>query len=447
MSKKLSDSKLYVKIAERYMGDEKMSSTWKDEAKRALENLGGEASLKEIYEEVEKTTTRKITRTYQASIREALEKNSSDSQAFNGKEDIFYSKGIGSGIWGLRNNHIVLKSELIKYNKYSREEIHDIFSPDTKFTAQAGTWGLQGIIKVPGTQHDYIFFVTYGKKQSGHEFDENISEDGILTWQSQPSQTLNESRIIDFINHDYLKNNIYLFLRTSDKEDYTYMGLLAYVDHDNQREKPVYFKWQILDWDENKANIIPKDKKAKEYEIDEFDTKKFNLRLKEYEAEYEADGRKGKNTKEFYSNKNINFEGEIKKNTDLGNKGEDIVVEYEKSRLIAAGRKELADKVFPTREIAGNAERFDVLSYDKEGNEKYIEVKTTKGGLNNIFHISENEVEFSEKYQDKYYLYRVYNFNIKTMSADLKIIKGAINREKLHATNYICRIGENNKNL
>lgn len=158
MSKKLSDSKLYVKIAERYMGDEKMSSTWKDEAKRALENLGGEASLKEIYEEVEKTTTRKITRTYQASIREALERNSSDSQAFNGKEDIFYSKGIGSGIWGLRNNHIVLKSELIKYNKYSREEIHDIFSPDTKFTAQAGTWGLQGIIKVQGTQHDYIFF-------------------------------------------------------------------------------------------------------------------------------------------------------------------------------------------------------------------------------------------------------------------------------------------------
>ena len=105
------------------------------------------------------------------------------------------------------------------------------------------------------------------------------------------------------------------------------------------------------------------------------------------------------------------------------------------------GREDLADKVFATREIAGNAERFDVLSYDKDGNEKYIEVKTTKGGLNNIFHISENEVEFFEQYKDKYYLYRVYNFNIKTMSADLKIIKGAIIREKLQATNYTCRIG------
>lgn len=151
--------------------------------------------------------------------------------------------------------------ELVRYEKYSRKDIHDVFSPDTNFTPQTGSWGLHGIIRVPGTQHDYIFLVTYGKKQSGHEFDENIDENGILTWQSQPSQTLNESRIIDFINHDYLKNNIYLFLRTSDKEDYTYMGLLAYVDHDNQREKPVYFKWQILDWNEDNSNRLINDKK------------------------------------------------------------------------------------------------------------------------------------------------------------------------------------------
>ena len=72
---------------------------------------------------------------------------------------------------------------------------------------------------------------------------------------------MRESRIIDFINHDYLKNNIYLFLRTSDKENYTYMGLLAYVDHDNQREKPVYFKWQILDWNDDNSNRIINDKK------------------------------------------------------------------------------------------------------------------------------------------------------------------------------------------
>lgn len=332
---------------------------------------------------------------------------------------------------------------LIRNKKYSRRDIHDIFSPDTNFIPQTGSWGLHGIIRVPGTQHDYIFLVTYGKKESSHKFDENIDENGILTWQSQPSQTLKDSRIIDFINHDYLKNNIYLFLRTSDKEDYTYMGLLAYVDHDNQREKPVYFKWQILDWDGDQINTLINNKNEITYSIKEFDTKEFTLELKEDETEYEYNSkeRRGKSTEEFYNNKKINFEGEVKKNTELGKKGEDIVVEYEKTRLIMEGREDLADKVFATREIAGNAERFDVLSYDKNGNEKYIEVKTTKGDLNNIFHISENEVEFSEQYKDKYYLYRVYNFNVKTMSADLKIIKGAINREKLQATNYICRIG------
>ena len=39
------------------------------------------------------------------------------------------------------------------------------------------------------------------------------------------------------------------------------------------------------------------------------------------------------------------------------------------------GREDLADKVFATREIAGNAERFDVLSYDKDGNEKIYRSK------------------------------------------------------------------------
>ena len=46
---------------------------------------------------------------------------------------------------------------LIRYEKYSRKDIHDIFSPSTKFIQGAGSWGLQGIIRVPGTEHDYIF--------------------------------------------------------------------------------------------------------------------------------------------------------------------------------------------------------------------------------------------------------------------------------------------------
>lgn len=334
--------------------------------------------------------------------------------------------------------------ELVRFEKYSRKEIHDIFSPDTNFTRGSGYWGISGIIKVPNTLHDYIFLVTYGQKQAEHEFDEDIDKNGILTWQSQPSQTLHTPQILELIKHDYTTDNIYLFLRSSKKTDYAYMGLLAYVEHDNQREKPVYFKWQILDWNLWKQEETSSGSNIIQYLQDEekINTKKFQLTLKEDdETHYRLSERKGRSTEEFYSNKNIDFEGEIKKNTELGKKGEDIVVEYEKKRLIAEGRKDLANKIKTTRDIAGNAERFDVLSYDKYGNEKYIEVKTTKSGLSSIFHISENEVKFSHDYADKYYLYRVYNFNTKTMTADLKILKGAIDREKLKPTNYICRLG------
>ena len=46
-------------------------------------------------------------------------------------------------------------------------------------------------------------------------------------------ETLIKDLVKDYINHDYLKNNIYLFLRENGNDDYSYMGKLAYVSHDN----------------------------------------------------------------------------------------------------------------------------------------------------------------------------------------------------------------------
>ena len=58
---------------------------------------------------------------------------------------------------------------LIRYKDYSREEVHNIFSGDSTFTPQAGTWGLQGIVSIPDRDGDYVFFVTFGQSQSGHD--------------------------------------------------------------------------------------------------------------------------------------------------------------------------------------------------------------------------------------------------------------------------------------
>lgn len=69
---------------------------------QTLKNLGGKAHYSQIYEEYENVVGYKISKNQQAGIRACIERNSSDSDVFSGK-DIFYSVyGKGNGVWGLR---------------------------------------------------------------------------------------------------------------------------------------------------------------------------------------------------------------------------------------------------------------------------------------------------------------------------------------------------------
>lgn len=137
---------------------------------------------------------------------------------------------------------------LTLYETYSRQDVHDIFDPSTHFTPAAGTWGLWGIVPVRGKEGDFVLFVTFGREQAGHQFDEWITEDGVINWQSQPRQSLADRQIQQFIYHDPSLNNIYLFLRTEKKVEFTYLGRLAYHNHDPKREHPVWIQWKIIDW-------------------------------------------------------------------------------------------------------------------------------------------------------------------------------------------------------
>jgi len=53
-------------------------------------------------------------------------------------------------------------AKLELYKDYSREAVHNIFSPESAFTPQAGTWGLHGWVELPGRPKDYVFLVTIG---------------------------------------------------------------------------------------------------------------------------------------------------------------------------------------------------------------------------------------------------------------------------------------------
>ena len=110
---------------------------------------------------------------------------------------------------GTTQNLPMKKLEL--YTSYNREEIHDILSPNTKFTKSAGTWGLQGLVRIDNSK-DFVFMVTEGTVTavSKHEFDEGFTGDGVFRWQSQPQNTLKTQKIIDLINHDEISNNIVL---------------------------------------------------------------------------------------------------------------------------------------------------------------------------------------------------------------------------------------------
>ena len=317
------------------------------------------------------------------------------------------------------------KLELKKF--YSRKDIHSIFSPDTKFTPQAGTWGLQGIIPIPSKQNDFVFIVTYGASQGGHSFDEGITEEGVFSWQSQPSNSFKDKRIQQLIAHNELTNNIYLFLRDNKKSDYEYLGKLGYLTHDKEREKPVYFQWQLLDWHEEDFSensntndsskpIIPPAKNS----------------LRE-SYELPAKKREGATKEAFRARKSPDYAAKDAKNRQLGLEGELLVLEFEKLKLREKGCDDLAEKVVHTSVIQGDGAGYDIKSFDENGNIKYIEVKTTAGSLDTDFYMSPNEIKFSECNAKNFYLYRVYEMGNQTSQAKFYQLHGDI-LEKLIAT-------------
>ena len=147
-----------------------------------------------------------------------------------------------------KNGTMDMFASLVLYQEYSRSQLHDIIEPQSNFTPGSGTWGLQGIINVGKKNNYFIFFVTYGQKQAGHKFQEGITNDGILSWQSQPKQGFQSLHVQTWINQQETNCLISLFVRNSKKKDYIYLGELEYLSHEKEKEFPVHFEFQIKNW-------------------------------------------------------------------------------------------------------------------------------------------------------------------------------------------------------
>lgn len=102
--------------------------------------------------------------------------------------------------------------------------------------------------------------------------------------------------------------------------------------------------------------------------------------------------------------------GRDERNRQLGKSGEEFVLSHEKQTLKQSGHRDLADKVRWVSQEDGDGAGYDISSFDADGRERLIEVKTTNGWERTPFYISRNELEVANAKSDCWHLVRLWDF-------------------------------------
>lgn len=97
-------------------------------------------------------------------------------------------------------------------------------------------------------------------------------------------------------------------------------------------------------------------------------------------------------------------------NRRLGEAGEERILSHEAATLRGSGRNDLAEKVEWISKTRGDGLGYDIQSFEPDGRERLIEVKTTGGWERTPFHISRNEIDVAERNRDCWCLVRLWNF-------------------------------------
>ncbi len=106
----------------------------------------------------------------------------------------------------------------------------------------------------------------------------------------------------------------------------------------------------------------------------------------------------------------INYLEREAQNRSLGLAGELFAAEVEHRRLWEGGHPELAERIEHVSKTQGDGLGYDILSFESDGRERLIEVKTTSFGALTPFFASRREVEVSEQESLHFSLYRVFKF-------------------------------------
>jgi uncharacterized protein DUF3883 len=121
----------------------------------------------------------------------------------------------------------------------------------------------------------------------------------------------------------------------------------------------------------------------------------------------------------------------------LGRAGEEWVIHWERWRLTDAGRPDLAARISHASVEIGDGLGFDVSSFDVDGAERAIEVKTTRRSIQAPFIMTRREADVSSHMAERWWLYRVFEFGARPR---LYTIQGsAFNGFTLEPTEYCAR--------
>lgn len=119
----------------------------------------------------------------------------------------------------------------------------------------------------------------------------------------------------------------------------------------------------------------------------------------------------------------INWEEVNHHRTKLGFLGEKFIISYETKKVLDFAAHDLGRIIHLSKE-QGDGAGFDIISLNHDGSDKYIEVKTTQGGADTPFYMTENERAYFElnKDEDNLFIYRVFNFDIDKREGEVRVI-------------------------
>lgn len=221
----------------------------------ALESLGGEASLNELYVEVNK-----FRETPSHSIRGRIYEHASECDIYKKTSlDLFQStNGKGKGRWKLRTkppsdsvswlDEIFLENKFNIGEKYKKKEIRKL-SQLSSSNGPREPW----IGKV-FLANAVLLFVNLNKSDAKDHLKFNdFFEGSDFFWESQNANTINT----EYIKQILQGIPVYLFCRINKKEDFLFIGGLNVVDFDDSTS-PMQFQFELLNYDENPNTDLKK---------------------------------------------------------------------------------------------------------------------------------------------------------------------------------------------